>query len=76
VANQGHLDVTWNIHKKNDPVNHPYYWLHATYERKMSENSDIVLLEKENCITITPLQSRHEFSGCMEKLEEIFASNA
>jgi hypothetical protein len=42
----------------------------------MIENSDVVLLEKENCITITPLQNRHEFSGCMEKLEEIFASNA
>jgi 5'-nucleotidase len=75
VANQGHLDVTWNIHKRNDPVDHSYYWIHAIYERKMTENSDIVLLEKEGYITITPLQNRHEFPGCMGKLEEIFTSN-
>ncbi|MDR2780866.1 MAG: 5'/3'-nucleotidase SurE [Holosporaceae bacterium] len=76
IANQGRLDVTWNVYKKNDPVDHSYYWIHATYEHKASENSDAVLLEEENYITITPLQSKHEFPECMNKLEEIFASNA
>jgi 5'-nucleotidase len=76
IANQGQLDVTWNVHKRNDPVDRPYYWIHATYKRKQEENSDVVLVEKENCITITPLQSRHEFPEYISKLEELFAPNA
>ncbi|MDR2646262.1 MAG: 5'/3'-nucleotidase SurE [Holosporaceae bacterium] len=76
IARQGRLEVTWNIHKKTDPVDRSYYWIHATHKRKEEENSDVVLVEKENCITITPLQNRQEFSEYIVKLEELFASNA
>jgi 5'-nucleotidase len=76
VANQGRLNVTWNVYRKSDPSDHPYYWINSSHEREADENSDVVLLEEGNYITITPLQSRHEFSGCIGKLEEIFASNA
>jgi broad specificity polyphosphatase/5'/3'-nucleotidase SurE len=76
VAGQGRLNITWNVHKKSDPSDHPYYWINSSYERETDENSDVVLLEEGNYITITPLQNRHEFSDCICKLEEIFASNA
>ncbi|MDR0753143.1 MAG: 5'/3'-nucleotidase SurE [Holosporaceae bacterium] len=75
IARQGRLEVTWNIHKKTDPVDRAYYWIHATHKRKEEENSDAILVEKENCITITPLQNRQEFSEYIVKLEELFASN-
>ncbi|MDR0677912.1 MAG: 5'/3'-nucleotidase SurE [Holosporaceae bacterium] len=76
VANQGKLDIKWIIHKKNDPVNNPYYWINADYNYDENQiNSDVLLLEKENCITITPLMSRHEFLECANKLEELFSSN-
>ncbi|MDR0631729.1 MAG: 5'/3'-nucleotidase SurE [Holosporaceae bacterium] len=76
IANQGQLDATWNVHERSDIVGRPYYWIHATYKRKREENSDVVLVEKENCITITPLQSKHEFPEYISKLEELFAPNA
>ncbi len=76
VASQGELDVDWKVFKKTDPVDHPYYWLRATYaDKKNDANSDVVLLENKKMITITPLQSRHEFSGCINQLEELFSSN-
>ena len=76
VASQGELDVDWKVFKKTDPVDHPYYWLRATYAGKKNDaNSDVVLLENKKMITITPLQSRHEFSGCINQLEELFSSN-
>jgi 5'-nucleotidase len=76
VANQGSLNVTWNVYKRMDPVDEPYYWIHATYERKEDPNSDVVLVEKDNYVTITPLQNRFEFSECLSQLEELFTSNA
>jgi 5'-nucleotidase len=76
VANQGELDVAWNVYKKSDPVDRPYYWIHATHKTKDEANSDAVLVEKENCITITPLRSRQEFPEHIARLEELFASNA
>lgn len=77
VATQGKMDVTWNVFKREDPVNHDYYWLRATYiEKQNSKNSDLVLLEQDKCITITPLQNRHENSECSQKLEELFSINA
>ena len=76
IARQGELDVTWNVHKRFDPVDDPYYWLHATYsDRIKSEDSDIVLLTEKKYITITALQSRHEYKDCVKELEELFASN-
>lgn len=76
VATQGKLDVTWNVHKRFDPVDDPYYWLHATYSDKMNDaNSDVVLLAEKKHITITALESRHEYLGCTKELEELFASN-
>ncbi|MDR2107052.1 MAG: 5'/3'-nucleotidase SurE [Holosporaceae bacterium] len=76
VAKQGKIDVSWHVHKRNDPVESPYYWLHATYKRRDNEeDTDVVLVEKENYITVTPLQSRHEFPDCIGKLEELFSSN-
>jgi 5'-nucleotidase len=76
IANQGKMEVVWNVHKWKDPVDEPYYWLHADHNyEKSSKNSDIVLLAKEKAITITALQCRHEFCGCTDKLEELFSSN-
>ncbi|MDR1982248.1 MAG: 5'/3'-nucleotidase SurE [Holosporaceae bacterium] len=76
IANQGKLDIKWSIHKKEDPVSNPYYWIHATYDYNDKQiNSDVLLVEKENYITITPLMSRHEFLECANKLEELFSSN-
>lgn len=77
IASQGCMDIDWNIHKRTDPVDHPYYWIRAKYTEKPGcDNSDLTLLEKGKFITITPLQSRCEYSGCREKLEELFSSNA
>lgn len=76
VAKQGQMDVDWEVTKHKDPVDHSYYWLHAKYSYGDNEqNSDIQLLEKEKFITITPLQCKHEYSCCMNELEELFASN-
>jgi len=76
IAKQGDLDVTWNVHKRMDPVEDPYYWLHATYSNISKDDmADISLLTKKKSIIVTPLQSRHEYSGCIDKLEELFASN-
>ena len=76
VATQGVLDVTWNVHKRLDPAEDPYYWLHATYDDKMNgPNSDVMLLAEKKYITITALQCRHEYDGCVKELEELFASN-
>jgi broad specificity polyphosphatase/5'/3'-nucleotidase SurE len=76
IAKQGNLDVTWTVHKKLDPVNDPYYWLHATYPpENKDKSSDVALLECKKHITITALRSRHEYTGCVDKLEELFASN-
>jgi 5'-nucleotidase len=76
VARQGTLDVKWNVYKKLDPVKDPYYWLHAACEDKNTEsNDDVKILAEKKYITITALHCRHEFGGCNEKLEELFASN-
>ncbi len=76
IAKQGELDVTWNVHKRADPVDDPYYWLHATYSNaSKDEMADVSLLSQKKNIIITPLQSRHEYSGCIDKLEELFLSN-
>ncbi|MDR2723772.1 MAG: 5'/3'-nucleotidase SurE [Holosporaceae bacterium] len=76
IARQGRLEVTWKVYRRSDPVDKPYYWIHATHKRKEETNSDAVLVEKENYVTITPLQCRQEFPEYMTKLEELFASNA
>ena len=77
IATQGKMDVTWEVHERKDPVDHDYYWLRAKYtEKPSSENSDLVLLEREKYITITPLQNRQEHCQCFKKLEEIFVKNA
>lgn len=77
VATQGEMDISWDVHKRLDPVDHPYYWLRANYVEKPSSNdSDLTLLEKEKFITITPLQNRYDYPECRTKLEEIFSSNA
>lgn len=77
IATQGKMEVTWDVHERKDPVDHVYYWLRAKYiEKPSSENSDLVLLEKEKYITITPLQNRQEHAQCFKRLEEIFSKNA
>lgn len=76
IASQGELEVDWKVFKMLDPVNHPYYWLKANHvATKSGENSDVVMLEKKKMITITPLQSRHEYVHCFDQLEELFSSN-
>ncbi|MDR2067606.1 MAG: 5'/3'-nucleotidase SurE [Holosporaceae bacterium] len=78
IASQGEMDVTWNVHKKDDPDGRPYYWLHAaySYDEVAGKNSDVALLEKKKAITITALRNRHEFVECAGELEELFAANA
>jgi 5'-nucleotidase len=76
VVKQGNFDVKWNVRKNHDPVDDPYYWLHASYTdiSKDIDSDALVLLEKKY-ITVGALQCRHEFSGCSDKLEELFLSN-
>ena len=75
IAKQGQMDVTWNVFKRNDPSDVPYYWLRSSQTDKCNiVDSDIQLLEQK-MITITPVQCRHEHSDSIEKLEELFASN-
>lgn len=79
AARQSHLDIDWHVFEKKDPVDHPYYWLRATYEakkKKENEESDMYLLENDKYITITPLQSRHEYNECLPALKELFETNA
>ncbi|MDR1551348.1 MAG: 5'/3'-nucleotidase SurE [Holosporaceae bacterium] len=76
VAKQGQLDVTWNVYQREDPVEHRYYWIHANYEYQNEEGTDVLLVEKENYVTITPLRYRCEFEEYLGKLEELFASNS
>jgi 5'-nucleotidase len=76
IAKQDTLEVNWSVHRRFDPVDEPYYWLHATYDReKLSDNSDVMLLSKRKCITITALQCKHEFCENIRELEELFAIN-
>ncbi len=76
IATQGNMDITWNVYKRLDPVDHPYYWLRATYKAKKEElNSDLTLLEKEKFVTITPMLNRYEYVQCIDKLEELFKPN-
>ena len=76
IASQAHLSIDWKVYKKNDPVNHPYYWIQADYQDKQKfPNSDVQLIEHSNIITITAMQSRQEYTECWEKLEELFSSN-
>lgn len=76
IASQGELDVDWKVYKMKDPVDRSYYWLKAEHvDTKNDENTDVVLLEKKKMITITPLQSRHEYVQCVNQLEELFSSN-
>ncbi len=77
VARQGDLDVNWNVYKRMDPVNCPYYWLHAVYDNKKEQNemSDVSILSQKKNITITALQCKHEYSDCVGKLEELFLAN-
>jgi 5'-nucleotidase len=75
IANQGQLNVFYKVHEKKDPDGRSYYWIHPEYDMDEGANSDIRLVEKENYVTITPLQNKHEFSECAGELEELFASN-
>ncbi|MDR1361834.1 MAG: 5'/3'-nucleotidase SurE [Holosporaceae bacterium] len=77
VAKQGRLEHTWNVHKKLDPTDDPYYWLHSSYDEKnLEDGSDAKILAEKKYITVTALHCRHEFNGRDDKLEELFASNA
>jgi 5'-nucleotidase len=76
VARQGEADIKWEVHKKLDPIGEPYYWLHAIYSNLRGPDSDALVLEKDKCVSITPLLCRHEFPGCFDKLEELFSFNA
>ncbi|GHU21044.1 5'-nucleotidase SurE [Alphaproteobacteria bacterium] len=76
VASQGDLEITWDISKRLDPVNEAYYWLHAIHSDKNADAaSDVKILSGGRHITISALKCKHEFCGCIEKLEELFASN-
>ncbi|GHU14886.1 5'-nucleotidase SurE [Alphaproteobacteria bacterium] len=76
VARQGDLDVIWDISKRLDPAEDEYYWLHAIHSYKNADDaSDVKILAGGRHITISALKCKHEFSGCIDKLEELFASN-
>ena len=76
VATQGDLDITWNVHKRADPVDEPYYWLHATFKNvSKTDKADMSILENKKYIAVSALQCRHDFLECSDKLEELFASN-
>lgn len=76
IAKQGKFDVTWNVHKRVDPVNDPYYWLHAKHKDvSNSDLADSVIISKGKHITVGAIQCRHDFEGCDKKLEELFSSN-
>lgn len=76
IARQGKFDITWEVHKRLDPVNEAYYWLHAR-QKDISDydNADSLLLAKKKHITINAIQCRHDFPGHIGKLEELFSSN-
>ncbi|MDR0968835.1 MAG: 5'/3'-nucleotidase SurE [Holosporaceae bacterium] len=80
IAEQGQLNVAYQIMERKDPDGRTYYWIHPDYkalgkENDKNANSDIVLVEKENYVTITPLKGRNDFLECSSELEELFASN-
>lgn len=76
VATQGEMQITWDIQKKLDPVDDPYYWLHASHKNiSKDKNADITLIESKKYITVSALHCRQEFSGCFDKLKELFSSN-
>lgn len=75
IASQGELEVLWNVFKKANPSDQPYYWLRSSEKDKIQDpDSDLVLL-KQKAITITALQSYHQFSECNAKLKELFDLN-
>ena len=54
VATQGDLDITWNVHKRADPVDEPYYWLHATFKNvSKTDKADMSILENKKYIAAT-----------------------
>ncbi len=76
VASQGQMDLSWQVHKKVDPVDHEYYWLRALYtERNPGGNSDLSLMGIEKYVTITPMRNRQEYTEGLSKLEELFSQN-
>ena len=76
VATQGEMMINWDIHKKLDPVDEPYYWLHASHKNiSKDKKADITLIESKKYITVSALHCRQEYSGCFDKLEELFSSN-
>lgn len=76
VATQGQMAIDWRVHPKKDPVDEVYYWLHADYKNiSTDERADISILSSKKYITVTALQCRQEYTGCYDKLEELFSSN-
>lgn len=76
AATQGQIAIDWRIHPKKDPVDEPYYWLHADYKNiSKDERADISILDSKKYITVTALQCKQEYTGCFDKLEELFSSN-
>lgn len=76
AAAQGELEIYWDISKKLDPTGNPYYWLNASHKNiSKNEKADTTLLEAKKYITVSALHCRQEFSGCLDKLEELFSSN-
>ena len=75
IAKQGKFDVSWNVHKRLDPVDDPYYWLHAVHTDVSQDESDSVIISNKKHITVSAIQCRHDFDECDQKLEELFSSN-
>lgn len=76
VATQGEMDITWNVFKRLDPVDDPYYWLRATYKNvSKADNADLTLLETKKYITVSALKCQSNYDSCADKLEELFSSN-
>lgn len=76
VATQGRLEIDWEVHARTDPMDYPYYWLHTSQKViGEDEQADVLILQSKKYITVSALQCRHEYSGCFDKMEELFSSN-
>lgn len=76
IVHQGRFDVVWDVHKRFDPVDDPYYWLHANHKDVSTDPvADSLIISEGKYITVGALQCRQDFEGCDAKLEELFSSN-
>lgn len=73
IAKQGRINIDWRIVAKSDPVNDPYYWMHAVHENAdLDKDCELTILKERNAITITPLRPNYTNFEEMDRLNELF----